>query len=110
MFVLCYLIYLLKFSMTTLLDYRTTLAYLAYLGYDGDATNALKITRPKRLDRRRGKIQRTVFLSYVFGATGSGKVRSRLSALKDSLSLSEMPLLDGSFTSVCKIALFRELL
>ncbi|KAJ3408620.1 ERMES complex Ca(2+)-binding regulatory GTPase gem1 [Chytridiales sp. JEL 0842] len=65
--------FLAQWSMTTLLDYKTTLAYLAYLGYDGDATNALKITKPRRQDRKRGKIQRTVFLSYVFGATGSGK-------------------------------------
>ena len=61
-------------SMTTLLDFKTTLAYLAYLGYEGDTTTALKITKPRKSDLRRGKLQRTVFLGYVFGATGSGKV------------------------------------
>ncbi|KAJ3315081.1 ERMES complex Ca(2+)-binding regulatory GTPase gem1, partial [Blyttiomyces sp. JEL0837] len=65
--------FLAQWSMTTLLDYRTTLAYLAYLGYNGDTTSALKVTRPRKMDRKRGKVQRTVFLSYVFGATGSGK-------------------------------------
>ncbi|KAJ3223966.1 ERMES complex Ca(2+)-binding regulatory GTPase gem1 [Clydaea vesicula] len=63
-----------QWSMTTLLDYKTTLAYLAYLGYnDQNQTSALKITRQRRLDRKRGKIQRNVFLCYCFGGTGSGK-------------------------------------
>ncbi|KAJ3021068.1 UNVERIFIED_CONTAM: ERMES complex Ca(2+)-binding regulatory GTPase gem1 [Siphonaria sp. JEL0065] len=72
--------FLAQWSMTTLLDYRTTLAYLAYLGYSGDTTAALKITRPRKTDRKRGKIQRAVFSCYVFGATGSGKT-SLLKAL-----------------------------
>ncbi|KAJ3348389.1 ERMES complex Ca(2+)-binding regulatory GTPase gem1 [Entophlyctis luteolus] len=62
-----------SFSMTTLLDYKTTLAYLAYLGYNGDTTTALKVTKPRKTDRKRGKIQRAVFSCYAFGATGSGK-------------------------------------
>ncbi|RKO82802.1 EF hand associated-domain-containing protein, partial [Blyttiomyces helicus] len=65
--------FLAQWSMTTLLDYRTTLAYLAYLGYNGDTRTALKTTRPRKVDRKRGKVQRNVFLCYVFGATGSGK-------------------------------------
>lgn len=61
-------------SMTTLLDHRTTLKYLAYLGFEGDTRTALKITKPKKVDRKKGKIQRNVFSCYVFGAPGSGKV------------------------------------
>ena len=61
--------------MMTLLNYKTTLAYLAYLGFfDKDTTKALKVTRSKKVDLRKGKVQRDVFLSYVFGAAGSGKV------------------------------------
>ena len=46
--------------MTTLLDHKTTLAYLAYLGYpDEPRTNALQVTRPRRVDRRKGKVSRT---------------------------------------------------
>ena len=60
--------------MTTLLDHKTTLAYLAYLGYPGEPrTNALQITRPRKIDRRKGKVTRNVFLCYVCGAAGSGK-------------------------------------
>ncbi|KAJ7600797.1 EF hand associated-domain-containing protein [Mycena floridula] len=61
-------------SMTTLLDHKTTLAYLAYLGYpDEPRTSALHITRPRKTDRRKGKVSRNVFLCYVCGAAGSGK-------------------------------------
>jgi Ras family protein T1 len=60
--------------MTTLLDHKTTLAFLAYLGYPDDPrTDALHITRPRKSERRKGKITRNVFLCYVCGAAGSGK-------------------------------------
>ncbi|KAI0917359.1 ERMES complex Ca(2+)-binding regulatory GTPase gem1 [Taiwanofungus camphoratus] len=66
--------WLAQWSMTTLLDYKTTLAYLAYLGYpDEPRTNALHVTRPRKVDRRKGKVTRNVFLCYVCGAAGSGK-------------------------------------
>ncbi|CAG8461994.1 8997_t:CDS:10 [Acaulospora morrowiae] len=51
----------------------TTLSYLAYLGFEGDTTTALKRTKPRKVDRKRNKVQRNVFLAYVFGAAGSGK-------------------------------------
>jgi len=60
--------------MTTLLDHKTTLSYLAYLGYPSEPrTNALQVTRPRKMDRRKGKVTRNVFLCYVCGAAGSGK-------------------------------------
>jgi len=60
--------------MTTLLDHKTTLAYLAYLGYpDEPRTGALQVTRARKVDRRKGKVTRNVFLCYVCGAAGSGK-------------------------------------
>lgn len=64
------------FSMTTLLDHRITLSHLAYLGYKGDTRGGLRVTKPKRKGKRLGgKVQRDVFLCYVLGAAGSGKVR-----------------------------------
>ncbi|KAF8610323.1 mitochondrial Rho GTPase [Ceratobasidium sp. AG-I] len=66
--------WLAKWSMTTLLDHKQTLAYLAYLGYNtGPTTSALKITKPRRAERRKGCVTRNVFLCYVVGAGGSGK-------------------------------------
>ncbi|WWC73306.1 mitochondrial Rho GTPase 1 [Kwoniella pini CBS 10737] len=71
--------WLAQWSMTTLLDHRTTLNYLAYLGYssspatDLPTPTALHITRPRKQDRRARKVTRSAFLCYVLGATGSGK-------------------------------------
>ncbi len=127
--------WLAQWSMTTLLDHKLTLAYMAYLGYpslsasglhsganspidefpgahrgysgrrvsptggtssppaaargkgkDGsgpsaagggtypDTSSALKVTNPRRADRKKkGRVQRNVFLAVVFGAAGSGK-------------------------------------
>ncbi|KAK0487521.1 P-loop containing nucleoside triphosphate hydrolase protein [Armillaria novae-zelandiae] len=66
--------WLAQWSMTTLLDHKTTLAYLAYLGYpDEPRTSALQITRARKIDRRKGKFLRNVFLAYLCGAAGSGK-------------------------------------
>lgn len=60
--------------MTTLLDHKTTLAYLAHLGYPSEPrTNALQVSKPRKQDRRRNKSSRNVFLCYVCGAAGSGK-------------------------------------
>ncbi|KAL5519905.1 hypothetical protein ACEPAG_1565 [Sanghuangporus baumii] len=66
--------WLAQWSMTTLLDYKTTLAYLAYLGYpETPQTTALQVTQPRKKDRKKGKVTRSVFLAYVCGAAGSGK-------------------------------------
>ncbi|KIK80370.1 hypothetical protein PAXRUDRAFT_833557 [Paxillus rubicundulus Ve08.2h10] len=66
--------WLAQWSMTTLLDHKTTLAYLAYLGYpEEQRTSALVTTRPRKVDRRKGKVTRNVLLCYVCGAAGSGK-------------------------------------
>lgn len=60
--------------MTTLLDHKITLAYLAYLGYpDDNRTSAVRVTRPRKAERKGGKVARNVFLCYVCGAAGSGK-------------------------------------
>ncbi|CEQ42539.1 SPOSA6832_04359, partial [Sporobolomyces salmonicolor] len=93
--------WLAQWSMTTLLEPRITLAYLAYLGYPHSSaslltpsppssssssssssphpnliptTSALQVTRPRRPSRRKGTpVDRNVFLAYVLGAAGSGK-------------------------------------
>lgn len=71
--------WLAQWSMTTLLNPKLTLNYLAYLGFssnpatDHPATAALQVTRPRKQDRRARKVTRNVFLCYVLGATGSGK-------------------------------------
>ncbi|ODV94724.1 hypothetical protein PACTADRAFT_50589 [Pachysolen tannophilus NRRL Y-2460] len=76
--------WLAQWSMTTFLDFKTTLAYLGYLGFEsnvknGSTTSALKITKPRKIRKRKGKSfrapvnDRTVFNCFVLGSPGSGK-------------------------------------
>ncbi|RKP17005.1 mitochondrial Rho GTPase [Rozella allomycis CSF55] len=65
--------FLAHWSMTTLLDYGLTLEYLAYLGYEGDTTQAVKVKRSRQIDKKKGRVTRNTLHCYVFGATGSGK-------------------------------------
>ncbi|KAL9110426.1 MAG: hypothetical protein Q9227_004970 [Pyrenula ochraceoflavens] len=79
--------WLAQWSMTTFTSPRTTLEYLAYLGFESPSgtTAALKVTKPRK---RRGPksrhttppTARTVLLAVVVGAPGSGK-SALLSAL-----------------------------
>lgn len=61
------------FSMTTLLDYKITLSYLAYFGYNGDSRQTVLTVKNRRTDWKKSKITKNVFLCYVFGAKSSGK-------------------------------------
>ncbi|KAG8826742.1 ERMES complex Ca(2+)-binding regulatory GTPase gem1 [Serendipita sp. 401] len=95
--------WLAQWSMTTLLEYKQTLAYLAYLGYpDADTTTALKITHPRRLGRRakaasgKGNVgSRNVFLCWVCGAAGSGKTALLRHFVRKGFRESYMPTTKG---------------
>lgn len=68
--------WLAQWSMTTFEEPKTTLEYLAYLGFESDrggTTTALKVTKPRKRRRRPGRVERNVFLCYVLGSSGSGK-------------------------------------
>ncbi|KAI1741668.1 EF hand associated-domain-containing protein [Xylaria scruposa] len=70
--------WLAQWSMTTFLEPKTTLEYLAYLGFEpptprDSLTSALKVTRPRKRRRRPGKVERNVVLCYIVGAAGAGK-------------------------------------
>lgn len=72
--------WLAQWSMTTFLEPKTTLEYLAYLGFEPDVsdpksstTSALKITKSRKRRRRPGKVERNVVHCYIVGARGAGK-------------------------------------
>ncbi|KAJ1719719.1 ERMES complex Ca(2+)-binding regulatory GTPase gem1 [Coemansia erecta] len=72
--------WLAQWSMTTLLDYKQTLAYLAYFGYAGDIRDGIRLVGRQSgglgsslRRRKKGRAARSVFLCYVVGAAGSGK-------------------------------------
>ncbi|EMR08217.2 hypothetical protein PNEG_03386 [Pneumocystis murina B123] len=69
--------WLAQWSMTTLLDYPTTLAYFAYLGFESPGKegtiDALHLTKPRKRGKKSVKVDRNVFLCYVVGKRKSGK-------------------------------------
>jgi Ras family protein T1 len=69
--------WLAQWSMTTFEEPKTTLEYLAYLGFEtsdrGGTTSALRVTKPRKHRKRPGRVERSVFKGYVIGASGSGK-------------------------------------
>ncbi|EGS19906.1 uncharacterized protein CTHT_0043990 [Thermochaetoides thermophila DSM 1495] len=70
--------WLAQWSMTTFLEPKTTLEYLAYLGFEGpnardSTTAALKVTKPRKRRRRPGRVERNVVLCYILGSSGAGK-------------------------------------
>lgn len=69
--------WLAQWSMTTFEEPKTTLEYLAYLGFEstekGGTTAALKVTKARKRRNRPGRVERNVVLCYVLGSSGSGK-------------------------------------
>jgi Ras family protein T1 len=77
--------WLAQWSMTTFKDPKTTLAYLAYFGFEPadsrlSTTSALKITKAHKRWKRNSKTDRNVLFAYVLGGPESGK-----SAVLDAL-------------------------
>jgi Ras family protein T1 len=70
--------WLAQWSMTTFQEPKTTIEYLAYLGFEPSGakdplTTALKITKPRKRRNRPGRVERNVVLCYIIGAAGAGK-------------------------------------
>lgn len=72
--------WLAQWNLTTFLDHKTTLEYLAYLGFDEDnSVKAIKVTKSRKYRKRQGRmyrgpvVDRNVFNCYVIGAPKSGK-------------------------------------
>lgn len=77
--------WLAQWSMTTYLDYKATMAYLAQLGFETKQetrriTEGVKVTKPRKKRNPASKLYRSstindrnVFNCFVLGASGSGK-------------------------------------
>ena len=70
--------WLAQWSMTTFIEPKTTIEYLAYLGFESpnakeSITSALKITKARKRRRRQERVERNVVLCYIVGAPGAGK-------------------------------------
>lgn len=71
--------WLAQWSMTTFTSPKTTLEYLAYLGFESSdrsnssTTAALKLTKSRKRRRRPGRVSRNVILGHILGPPQSGK-------------------------------------
>lgn len=46
---------------------------LLYIGYAGDPSSAIRVTRRRRIDRKKKQTDRNVFQCFVFGPKEAGK-------------------------------------
>ncbi|XP_023537980.1 mitochondrial Rho GTPase 1-like [Cucurbita pepo subsp. pepo] len=60
-------------SLMTLLDPVYTIENLIYIGYTGDPASSVRITRKRRLDRKKQQLDRNVLQCFVFGPKKAGK-------------------------------------
>ncbi|XP_048722758.2 mitochondrial Rho GTPase 2 isoform X2 [Caretta caretta] len=70
--------FLCQWTLVSYLDVHHCLEYLGYLGYPvfsehNSQTQAITVTREKRIDLEKGQTQRNVFLCKVIGPRGTGK-------------------------------------
>ncbi|KAK9919810.1 hypothetical protein M0R45_028387 [Rubus argutus] len=71
--------FLSQWALMTLLNPASTMENLIYIGYAGDVSSAIRVTRRRRSDRKKQLSERNVFQCFVFGPKKAGK-----SALLDS--------------------------
>lgn len=69
----------LQWALMTILDPAFSMENLIYVGYPGEMSSTIRITRRRHLDRKKQQSDRNVFQCFVFGPKKAGK-----SALLDS--------------------------
>ncbi|CAI9102237.1 OLC1v1000476C1 [Oldenlandia corymbosa var. corymbosa] len=65
--------FLSEWALMALLDPIRCFEYLIYIGYTGDISSAIRITRRRRLDRKKQQSDRNVYQCFVFGPKEAGK-------------------------------------
>ncbi|TXG65525.1 hypothetical protein EZV62_006800 [Acer yangbiense] len=65
--------FLSQWALMTLLDPARSVENLIYTGYPSDPSVATRVTRRRRLDRKKQQSERTVFQCFVFGPKHAGK-------------------------------------
>jgi Ras family protein T1 len=65
--------FLSMWSLMTLLEPARSVENLIYIGFPGDPSTAIRVTRRRRLDRKKQQCERKVFQCFVFGPNNAGK-------------------------------------
>lgn len=62
-----------QWALMTLLDPIYSVENLIYIGYAGEPSSAIRVTRRRRLDRKKQQSDRNVYQCFVFGPKEAGK-------------------------------------
>ncbi|CAM8914754.1 unnamed protein product [Rhodiola kirilowii] len=65
--------FLSEWALMTLLDPVSSVENLIYIGFPGDPATAIRVTRRRRLDRKKQQTDRNVLQCFVFGPKKAGK-------------------------------------
>ncbi|KAG4919829.1 hypothetical protein JHK85_058110 [Glycine max] len=65
--------FLSEWALMTLLNPTFSVENLIYIGYPGDSSSAIRVTRRRRLDRKKQHSDRNVLQCFVFGPRKAGK-------------------------------------
>ncbi|GKD39802.1 mitochondrial Rho GTPase 1-like protein, partial [Tanacetum coccineum] len=65
--------FLSQWALMTLLNPILSVQNLVYIGYAGDPSSAVRVTRKRRVDRKKQHSDRNVFQCFVFGPKEAGK-------------------------------------
>lgn len=65
--------FLSEWALMTLLDPARSVENLIYIGFPGDPSSAIRVTRKRRIDRKKQQAERNVFQCFVFGPKKAGK-------------------------------------
>ncbi|KAI3704313.1 hypothetical protein L1987_74530 [Smallanthus sonchifolius] len=65
--------FLSEWALMSVLDPVLTVENLIYIGYAGDPSSAVRVTRKRRVDRKKQSSERNVFQCFVFGSKEAGK-------------------------------------
>ncbi|KAJ0469035.1 putative small GTPase, EF-hand domain, EF-hand domain pair, EF hand associated, type-1, MIRO [Helianthus annuus] len=65
--------FLSEWAFMTVLDPVLSVENLIYIGYAGDPSSAVRVTRKRRVDRKKQSSDRNVFQCFVFGPKEAGK-------------------------------------
>ncbi|KAI7730100.1 hypothetical protein M8C21_033306 [Ambrosia artemisiifolia] len=65
--------FLSEWAFMTILDPVLSVENLIYIGYAGDPSSAVRVTRKRRVDRKKQSSDRNVFQCFVFGPKEAGK-------------------------------------
>ncbi|XP_074303212.1 mitochondrial Rho GTPase 1-like [Silene latifolia] len=65
--------FLSEWVLMTLLEPAKSVEYLKYIMYGGDAASAIRLTRRRRIDRKKRQSERNVYQCFVFGPKKAGK-------------------------------------